>query len=83
MKLDNRPGRFDKAGSESLVKINLAVVVLVLAVLKLVGIIHWEWLWIFSPLWIPFALVAALTVIGVAGYLVLVLVWIVRDWWKK
>ena len=24
--------------------------------LKLGGVIHWSWLWVLAPLWIPFAL---------------------------
>ena len=26
-------------------------------VLKLCGVINWSWLWVFSPLWIPAALI--------------------------
>ena len=29
------------------------VVFLVFLVLRLIGIIAWKWVWIFSPLWIP------------------------------
>jgi hypothetical protein len=29
---------------------------LIFIVLKLSGIITWSWLWVLSPLWIPFAL---------------------------
>ena len=25
--------------------------------LKLAGIIHWSWIWVLSPLWIPFLIV--------------------------
>jgi len=25
--------------------------------LKLCGVIHWSWLWVLSPLWIPFGLI--------------------------
>lgn len=37
---------------------------IVFLVLKLVGVIDWSWLWVFSPLWIPIALVLILAVIG-------------------
>ena len=26
-------------------------------VLKLCGVIHWSWLWVLAPLWIPFGLI--------------------------
>lgn len=29
-------------------------------VLKLMGIIHWSWLWVLSPLWIPLIVVGVL-----------------------
>lgn len=27
-------------------------------VLKLVGVIHWSWLWVLSPVWLPTAIFA-------------------------
>jgi hypothetical protein len=39
--------------------------------LKLGGVIHWSWLWVLSPLWIPF--VAA---IGIVALVVLVILFI-------
>lgn len=32
-------------------------------ILKLCGVINWPWIWVFAPLWIPFALVLALCMI--------------------
>ena len=32
-------------------------------VLKLIGVIEWSWLWVFSPLWITFAIVFVLLII--------------------
>ncbi len=32
-------------------------------VLKLVGEIAWPWIWVLSPLWIPFVLIIGLTLI--------------------
>lgn len=29
---------------------------LVFIVLKLVGVISWKWLWVLSPIWIPFGI---------------------------
>jgi hypothetical protein len=33
----------------------LGVLTFIFTVLKLVGIIHWSWWWVFSPVWIPIA----------------------------
>lgn len=41
-------------------------------VLKLCGVIHWHWLWVLAPLWIPFA-------IALAIILVLAVIYIIRD----
>ncbi|MCF6775255.1 hypothetical protein L3V83_01585 [Thiotrichales bacterium 19X7-9] len=30
---------------------------LLFMVLKLCGAIHWSWLWVFSPLWLPFTVI--------------------------
>ena len=38
------------------------VLAVVFIVLKLVGVIHWSWLWVISPLWIPLAI--GLVVLG-------------------
>lgn len=29
-------------------------------VLKLVGVIHWSWLWVLSPIWAPTAILAVI-----------------------
>lgn len=55
------------------VEINLLLVVVVLATLKYFGvqpIAGWDWVWIFSPLWIA----VILMVLGMAFMLVFVLV---------
>ena len=31
--------------------------------LKLCGVIHWSWLWVLSPLWIPFGLIIIFTLV--------------------
>ena len=36
---------------------------LVFIVLKLCGVITWSWLWVLSPIWISFMVVAVLAVI--------------------
>lgn len=32
-------------------------------VLKLCGVIHWNWVWVLAPLWIPIAIVLAIVVV--------------------
>jgi hypothetical protein len=36
------------------IKINLGLIVLILAILKIAGFVTWSWWWILSPIWIPF-----------------------------
>ena len=54
-----------------------------LVVLKLLGLISIGWLWVFSPLWIPLALV--FSVLGVIALvaLVLFLIGLLVDWKKS
>lgn len=35
----------------------VALLLAVFIILKLAGAINWSWLWVLSPLWIPFAIV--------------------------
>ena len=35
---------------------------IVFIVLKLMGIISWSWWWVFSPAWIPFAVVMVILI---------------------
>jgi len=39
------------------------ILFLIFLVLKLTGHITWSWIWVFSPLWIPIALILFLIVI--------------------
>jgi hypothetical protein len=48
----------------------LSVLTLIFVTLKLIGEISWSWIWVLSPIWIPFALV----IIGVL--IVLALKWL-------
>lgn len=36
----------------------------VLIALKLIGVIHWSWLWVLSPTWLGFGIVFLITVIS-------------------
>lgn len=38
--------------------------------LKLLGIIHWSWWWVLSPLWIPFAVI--LGIFAIVGLVLLI-----------
>jgi hypothetical protein len=35
---------------------------LLFTILKLTGIIHWSWVWVLSPVWIPFSLMCVLVI---------------------
>ena len=37
----------------------LIVLAVVLTALKLSGVVSWPWVWVLSPLWLPFAVVTA------------------------
>ena len=46
------------------VSLNFGEVLLVaFIVLKLCGVINWSWWWVFSPVWIPLAIVAVILII--------------------
>ena len=47
----------------------LGLLTIAFIVLKLIGIINWSWIWVFGPVWIPIALIAAivLTLLIIAG----------------
>lgn len=38
---------------------------IVFIVLKLLGYISWSWLWVLSPLWIPFAIALIFIIIAI------------------
>lgn len=37
-------------------------------VLKLVGVIHWSWLWVLAPMWIPTAIFALCLIFAVKKF---------------
>lgn len=39
---------------------------IIFIVLKLLGVIHWSWLWVLSPIWISFLLALVLVAGGAA-----------------
>lgn len=42
----------------------LVLLTIVFVLLKAFGKIDWSWLWVFSPMWIPFVLFAAIATIA-------------------
>lgn len=38
---------------------------IVFIVLKLCGVIHWSWLWVLAPLWIPIAIFLLVLIISI------------------
>ena len=47
------------------------VLLIIFVTLKLAGIIHWPWIWVLAPLWIPFVIGAIILTIAitVAGFI--------------
>lgn len=41
----------------------LAGLTLVFAALKITGVMHWGWLWVLAPLWLPIAVTIEVTLI--------------------
>jgi len=48
----------------------VGLLTIVFITLKLIGVIHWSWWWVLSPLWITALVVAAILVIGFGIYLI-------------
>lgn len=44
-----------------------SVLTIVFIVLKLCGIIHWSWLWVLAPLWMPIVIVLFILLIIIIG----------------
>lgn len=57
------------------ISIGFATMTLILAILKLANVIEIDWLWVFSPIWIPLALVFGLLVI----LFIIGLIWAIFD----
>ena len=36
---------------------------IIFVILKCTGAVNWSWIWVFAPLWIPFAVVIAIIVL--------------------
>ena len=53
----------------------LGLLGIVFIVLKLQGVIDWSWWWVLVPFWGPFALLPAIGVVALVGY-ILFLAWV-------
>lgn len=53
---------------------------IVFLVLKLVGVIDWSWWWVTAPLWIPAALLIAISIIA---FIVLFIIHIIRYFYRR
>lgn len=42
-----------------------SVLFIVFLILKLIGVIHWSWWWVFAPYWIPIGIFVAVAVIAI------------------
>lgn len=47
----------------------LGLLALLFITLKLTGAIAWSWVWVLSPIWIPFVLAIGFFILGVIGVL--------------
>lgn len=45
----------------------LAVLTILFVGLKLASVIDWSWMWVLSPLWLPFLVVLAVTFVAFIG----------------
>lgn len=41
----------------------LGLLTVAFIVLKLMGIIHWSWVWVLAPFWLPLAIIIVIVVI--------------------
>lgn len=45
----------------------LDVLTIIFITLKLLGVIHWSWVWVLSPMWGGFVLMLIIAIIGIIG----------------
>lgn len=45
----------------------LDALTIIFITLKLLGIIHWSWVWVLSPMWGSFVLILIIAIIGIIG----------------
>ena len=58
-------------------------VVLFFVAFKLLGLSDWDWLWVLSPLWIPFAIAGVVLSLLSFGTFLAYAIYIVLRWFVK
>ena len=61
----------DKKVSIQITGVLNVVVFLFFFLAKIFDKIDWSWWWVFSPLWIPIAILLGILVVGIIGYLLI------------
>jgi len=61
----------------------LLVIFVTLKLLKVAPVVHWSWLWVLSPFWIPAALAIALIVLFVSFKVGAECLATVGDWFSR
>lgn len=46
----------------------VGVITIVFVILKLVGVISWKWVWVFSPIWLSAAFVVGIGILALVGF---------------
>jgi energy-coupling factor transporter transmembrane protein EcfT len=57
---------------DKLIKVDLSgtflmILTLIFVVAKITGHLTWSWLWVFSPLWLPFIVIVSFGLIAIVG----------------
>jgi len=55
------------------INISLPWLTIVFIILKLTGVIAWSWWWVFSPLWIPYAVMSLVLIFWFLIFVALVI----------
>lgn len=46
----------------------VGVITIVFVILKLVGVISWKWVWVFSPIWLSADFVVGIGILALVGF---------------
>lgn len=61
------------------IEISPMLITFILLMLKLTNIIDISWLWVFCPIWIPFALLSGIFLVCVVIWLTIVLIDVIKE----
>lgn len=64
-----------------MVAVSLTLLTMTFVVLKSLGHLDWSWIWVFAPLWIPFALILILLAVLVSW--ASILDWFEEPWFRR